>query len=209
MKDVAFFANTADDTHCLQAAFRMMLKYFLPEQDFSWKELDKMSHKEPGKGTWWFPMLLEIEKIGLRTKYIEKFDYKCFLEEGNSYVIEFYGSEAGSWYLQKSNLLDVKPLIGDFLANSQGQQRVAGLKDLDELLATGWLVGIDLNAKVLNGQPGFSSHMVLVFGKKSQNYVLHDPGLPPRPSRIVTADLLRQAWSYSGPESMALFAVKR
>jgi hypothetical protein len=71
MKNVVFFANTADGTHCVQATFRMMLKYFLPELDFNWQKLDKMSHKSPGKGTWWFPMVLEMKKVGLKTKYIE------------------------------------------------------------------------------------------------------------------------------------------
>src|SRR5436190_24154795 len=111
MKQVPFFANTADDTHCVQAAFKMMLKYYLPERDFSWEELDKMSHKVQGKGTWWFPIIVELERIGFKSKNIEIFDYQKYLELGDSYVLEVYGAEAGDYYINKSNLTEVKHLI--------------------------------------------------------------------------------------------------
>lgn len=49
MKNVPFFANTADDTHCVQTSFKIMLKFFLPNRDFGWEELDKLSHKTTAK----------------------------------------------------------------------------------------------------------------------------------------------------------------
>lgn len=207
MKNVPFFANTADDTHCVQASFRIMLKYFLSERDFSWAELDKLSHKTAGKGTWWFPMLLELEKTGLKTKYIENFDYQRYLKEGEPYVLDVYGPEAGKWYLERSNLTEVKDLIPEFLKKLAGQKRAAELNDIDDLLAKGWLVGTDLNSRVLNRRPGFSSHMVVIYEKAGQNYILHDPGLPPKPQRKVPGKLLLEAWQYAGKENAALVAV--
>lgn len=68
MKNVPFFANTPDDTHCVQASFRIILKYFLPERDFSYDQLDKMSRYRLGKSTWWPPMLLELQKLDLEVK---------------------------------------------------------------------------------------------------------------------------------------------
>jgi hypothetical protein len=209
MKNVPFFANTADNTHCVQASFKIMLKYFLPKRDFSWEELDKLSHKTAGKGTWWFPMLLEIEKMGLKTKYIEHFDYQRYLKEGNAYVLAIYGPEAGKWYLEKSNLTEVKGLIPEFLKQSVGQRRAAELSDIDDLLAKGWLVGIDLNSRTLNKRPGFSSHMIVIYEKAGQNYLFHDPGLPPKPRRKVPPGLLLKAWQYAGSENVALIAVGR
>lgn len=47
-------------------------------------------------------MLLELEKMGLKTKYIENFDYQRYLKEGKHYVIDVYGPKAGKWYLERS-----------------------------------------------------------------------------------------------------------
>lgn len=79
MDEVPFFANTVDNTHCVQACFRMALKYFLPELDFNFGKLDAMTHKVEKKGTWWFPGLVELKKLGIQSKMICAFDYKRYL----------------------------------------------------------------------------------------------------------------------------------
>jgi hypothetical protein len=57
MRRVPFYANTNDDSHCVQAAFRIMLKYFLPDQEFGYRELDNLTAKVGNHGTWWPPGL--------------------------------------------------------------------------------------------------------------------------------------------------------
>jgi hypothetical protein len=208
MADIPFFANTPDDTHCVQAAFRIMLKHFLPELDFSYQELDRLSQKQPGKGTWWPPMLLELARLGLQVECIEGFDYKRFYEQGKDYVKAIYPSETADYYLDHSNLLDIKPMIPDLLNKVSIQTRPAGPADLDRLLDDGWLVGIDLNSRALNDRPGFVSHMVVIFGMDKNNYLLHDPGLPPAPNRQVDRRKLAEAWFWSGTRNAGLVAVK-
>jgi hypothetical protein len=51
--------------------------------------------------------------------------------------------------------------------------------------------------------------MVVVWQKKGGNYALHDPGLPPQPSRKVPKNMLLKAWQYAGKENMALVALKK
>ncbi|OGG23744.1 hypothetical protein A3A79_00865 [Candidatus Gottesmanbacteria bacterium RIFCSPLOWO2_01_FULL_43_11b] len=60
-----------DDMRCVQSCFRMVLKYFLPDREFTWEELDELLHAQIGKGTWWHGALLGIEKLGIQTKLIE------------------------------------------------------------------------------------------------------------------------------------------
>jgi len=76
VKEIPFYSNTKDDSHCVQAVFRLALEYFLPDQKFSWSRLDKITHKQVGKGTWWFPAVFEITALGLTFQYIEAFDYQ-------------------------------------------------------------------------------------------------------------------------------------
>ena len=52
MRNIPFFANSADNTHCVQAAFDTILKTFLLERDFSIYELDELTKKASGKATW-------------------------------------------------------------------------------------------------------------------------------------------------------------
>jgi hypothetical protein len=111
-----------------------MLKFFLPRRDFTWAQLDKMTHKLPGKGTTWFPALPEIQKLGVKTILIEAFDYSIFYNRGNDYIYGQYWEEVGNWYLNNSNLLEVKPLIRLFLKVSAYDHRPATLMGVDRLL---------------------------------------------------------------------------
>ena len=210
MKKVPFFANTPDDTHCVQASFRIMLKYFLPKRDFSFSQLDKMSRYSPGRGTWWPPMLLELQKLGFRVKNIEGFDYQEFYKKGEDYVKRVYRPETAEYYLNRSNLMEIRPLVPEYVQKVDVQARAATFADLDELLADGWLVGIDLNAAVLNDldRDDYLGHMVVIFDKDEHNFWMHDPGLAPRPNRKIGRQKLAEAWFWAGPETAGLVAVK-
>jgi len=211
MKNVTFYANTADDTHCVQASFRIMLKYFLPELEFTYDHLDVMSQKQSGKGTWWPPMLIELQKLGLRVKCIEGFDYKNFYETGEPYVRSIYRPEAADYYLKHSNLMEIRHIVPDFLKKVDVDARPATGEDLGALLVDGWLVGIDLNAAVLNDlkRDDYVGHMVVVFDADKNNYWIHDPGLKPMPNRHVSRRKLEDAWFWSGHKNAGIVAVKR
>lgn len=52
--EIPFFSNTPDNTHCYQAAIKMLAKYFWPQENYTWDELDKITVKV--KGFWTWPM---------------------------------------------------------------------------------------------------------------------------------------------------------
>jgi hypothetical protein len=211
MEKVPFFANTPDDTHCVQAAFKMILKYFMPERDFSFDELDKMSRKQVGKGTWWAGLLLELSKLDITVKDIEPFDYGRFYKEGESYVQILYPYEAANYHLNKTNLNAIKSLIPDFLDKIDLQSRPARLSDINKLLNDGWLIAAALNSRVLNDKPGFSGHIVVVYGIDSDSgeFWVHDPGPPPHKNWLVPREKFKTAFYSAGPKNAALVAVKK
>lgn len=208
-QQVPFFSNTKDGTHCVQATFRSMLKHFLPSQEFSWEELDKLSKKEEGKGTWWFPLLLEIQKLGIEIIDISPFDLSRYYEEGEKYLLATQHQEVVDFMLTKSNLKKVRKYIPEFLKKIDFQNRAATLEELKKFVKDGWLVGVDLNSRTLNKKEGYSSHMVTVFGCKDGYIIFHDPGLPPCPRRVVSENLFLQAWEYGGKENKSLVAVRK
>jgi len=47
MKKIPFYPNP-DNTHCFQAVIKMILKYYFPKEEYSWKELEKLTGKKEG-----------------------------------------------------------------------------------------------------------------------------------------------------------------
>ena len=204
---VPFYANTRDDTHCVQAVFRMTLKHFLPKKNFSWKKLDLISKKEKDLGTWLVPALIWFAKNRFDLMNVERFDYRKFYNDGASYVRKSFSEQAAKWYLEKSNLRDIRRYIPEFLRRIKTQSRYARIGELQQLLDKGYLVASDVNSAVLNNRKGYDSHLVLVIGYGKDYFILHDPGLPPRENRRVTSKLFQKAWSKkygSGPNLTAL-----
>lgn len=135
----------------------MALKYFLPGRELTREQLDKLSHKQPGLGAWWFPAVAEMRKLGLRIIYIERFDYAEFYERGEDYLYEFYVPEIADWFLNKSNLRYVMNLIPRFLKEDDVQTRRATMEDIENLLNEGWLVGLEINVRILQERPGLTA----------------------------------------------------
>ena len=101
---VPFYSNTSDDMHCFQAVFRMVLKFFLPEKDLSWRELDKMTAKKKNLWTWPMQGLLNLKKMGFEIVQIEDFDYEKFSREGEKYLVKELGREVGEAQIKHSDI---------------------------------------------------------------------------------------------------------
>lgn len=93
---IPFYANTKDDTHCYQAAFRSVLKYFYSSKQFTWKQLDLLTGKKKGLWTWPMVGLMNLKEMGLEVISINIFDYQQFADHGGSYLLKLYGEEKGN-----------------------------------------------------------------------------------------------------------------
>lgn len=201
-----YYANTADGTHCVQAVFRMVLKYFLPKRNFTWKELDALTKKQRGKGTWLLPGLARILRFGIRCVSIEAFDYRKLHAKGEEYVREMFRPTVAEWYLRNSNVLSMQKDIPRYLHVVQTENRQPTTLDIRRLLQSGYLVASDINAAILHHYHGYDSHLVLIIGFDRRNFIIHDPDSHPRPMQRVAFSLFRKAWSKaygSGPNLVA------
>lgn len=192
-----FVPNSADDTHCVNAVFRMVFQYFF-DQDFSWAEIDKLSHAVAGKGTWTFPISTELARRGLDVTNIEPTDYRRLFAEGESYLREVYGEKTAQYYLERSNIASVIPLIPEFLELVHHKTRKATEEEIRTFLADGCLVGAEVNSALLNDYAGFNLHFVLLYDAEGDDILLHDPGLPAMASRRVSGSLFHEAFCYPG-----------
>ena len=174
------------------AAYRSIFDYFLRKK-FSWDEIDEFVGYRDGKAAWTVQALTKMVDMGFDIAMIEPFDYRTYAERGEAYLHDRYPVEQVEWMLKKSNVLSFRPLIPAFLEKVHWKYRQAQLADIDRLLSEDRLVFVTLNALKLNGKPGYSAHAVLIIGRESDEYVIHDSGLPPRPGRRVSRTVLWEA----------------
>lgn len=192
MKRVPFYANHEDGNHCMVAVYRSIFHYFL-RQKFTWAEIDAFVGYHEGRAAWTLAALTKMADMGFDIRMIEAFDYRAYEEQGRAYLLKRYTEEQLAWQLEHSNILAIQPYIPAFLEMVQWESRSPVLADIDALLAEDRLVFVSLNARKLDGADGYSNHAVLIFDQIDGQYVLHDPGLPPRPGRHVTRQELWEA----------------
>ncbi len=186
--------------HCSQAVFRSLFNYFFKE-NLSWKQIDRITKTIPGKGSWTMAAHIELSKRGIEVVNIEPFDYERFYKKGVDYLKSSFDEKTVNWYLQKSNLLAVKEDIPQFLQLVKHETRRATIKDIDLFMKNGYLVGAEINSRVLNKKPGFSLHYVLIIGMDNGNYFINDPGgssSPPLEGRVVSKRELIRALGEEG-----------
>src|SRR5882672_180186 len=102
--DVPFYANNTDDTHCAQATLRSALKYFEPDKEFTWEELNRATAKRPGKATWRMAGLLWLRQNGYEVHNMSLLDYAAFAERGLDYWAELHSPEAAAWEAEHSDI---------------------------------------------------------------------------------------------------------
>jgi hypothetical protein len=192
MKPIPFYANHEDNHHCMLAVYRSVFDYFYDEK-ISWAELEALTGYEPKKAAWSLTIISYLTKRGMNIRMIEPFDYVRYYAIGESYLEEFFPSAEKDWQLEHGNILEIRPLIPDFLERVKYELKKPTLEDIDSMLVEDRLVIVTLDSRVLNDKPGYFSHAVLVIKDAGDHYIIHDPGLPPQPSRHVSKQKLYAA----------------
>lgn len=207
MLEIPFFSNTPDGTHCFQAALKMALAILMPEREFTYDELDRISQKQPGKWTWPTAAMLWMIDEGLRIKLIEEFDYRDFVGRGGAYLIERFGEEVGRSQIANSDVEKELKIARRFMAVAPLEYRLPSFHDLRGEIANGAVVIVNLNAALLRGLEGYSGHFIVVCDVGDKAVMLHDPGLPPAPNLKVAREKFEKAWAYPTEREKNLLSI--
>jgi|ETNmetMinimDraft_4_1059912.scaffolds.fasta_scaffold38179_3 hypothetical protein len=199
-KPVPFVPNTPDDTHCLQAAFMSVAKYFDPDFSIPMDEWSRLTGYEEGKGTWAYAGLAWFAQNGYEVKHFELFDFDEFMKRPKKYMIEVHGEEAGVWGYQNTNVPAEIQRMRRVLALGLVEQHDPTIEDIQKFLDEGYLARVTLNAHRLNNEAGYVGHAVTIIGYTDSQVTLHDPGLPPMPNRQVSWETFEAAWGQQGRE---------
>jgi len=208
-KDVPFVSNTPDDMSCGQATLLSVRQYFEPDASLSLKDVDDAIRNPKGSGTWRMAGMLWMLRQGYDVRAIELLDYEAFAQRGLAYIEEHFGTEVAAWEAKYFDIPTEQVRAIQFVANVQPDKRMPVQRDIKECLDQGYIVQLTVNAKRLNGEDGYVGHAVLVIGYDDAGFVLHDPGLPPRPRRYVTRDELEIAWAGDNPKAKSIVAYRK
>lgn len=207
--NVPFYGNTPDDTHCFQAALRMILKYFYTDEEYSWEELDKITAKEPNLWTWPMAGITWMRNHGLEVIIQESFDYKRFADEGSSYLVEYCGENVAKEQIQHSAIDNERKRANIFATTVQIQHRIPTIEDVVRFLSEKYLVCCNINSYALDNVDQYAGHFIVIKGVQANQLILHDPGLPHQANRVVPFAQFEKAWAYPTEHVKNLFAFKK
>jgi len=192
MKTPPFVENHADNMHCLLACYRMIMQHFW-QRDMSWEDIEALTGFHDGKAPWTVRSLVQLHRMGLDIEMIEPFDYRRYQEEGDDYLKGFFSPAQYAWFQENSTLDEALSYLPDFLEHINYSCRQPSLQDIDRMLEDGRIVTVTVNSRALNAKLGFTSHVILIFGKRGDDYLAHDPGPPPQAGRTIQPELLQKA----------------
>jgi hypothetical protein len=204
LRQVPFVSNTADDTHCLQAAYMSIAQYFNPYFAIPMDEWSVLTGYEEGKGTWANAGLVWFKEHGYEVKHTELFDYDAFMNDPKGYMISLNGKEAGEWGYANTNVPAEIERMKRLLGFDIIEQREPTMNDIKQYINEGYLVRLTINCQKLDNEDGYVGHAVVITGYNDTYITLHDPGLPAIPNRQVTFEQLQAAWDDQAKELDAI-----
>jgi len=199
-KEIPYFSQP-DNTHCFQACLKMALKYFFPEKDYSWEDLDKFSDKPKDKWTWICAAFVELKKMGLSVKVYTNFDYESFVKEGVSYLRKVFSKEVAEKNIEMSDIDSEVENAKNMIKEDIYEKREITFEDIEKWFKENYLIILIVNSMILNGKPGYSGHFVILTGIEENNILIHDPSTYyGSPNRKINKDIFLNALFYPEKE---------
>lgn len=187
----------------------MILKHFLPEQDFSWDELDEKTAKQKDMWTWPMAGLCWFQEIGFDVKYIENFDFQAFLDRKEDYLIEHFGHDVGSDQIKHSNIQAEMQWTEKFLQNVRSENRIPSIDEIIRFLDEGYLVAVIVNYRSLYNLEGYSGHCIVINGyTDNEHLIINDPNSPDSRETQISYEQFEKGWSYPDKSANNITALK-
>ncbi len=211
MLSIPFYANTKDNLHCVQAALKSVLKFFMPSRNYSFRYLDAVTNHQKGKYTWDTAMLLFLAKLGFTVVSISSFDYRKFAKNKEKYLQSLWTDEIYQDQKKYSDFTHEQQLAGDLVRSKQVKivHRSARLSDMKLLQRSGHILLISLNVCALDTRKGYSPHMVVITKIGKNSVCFHDPGNPAVRNRKASIKKFLRAAGYPNDASVDLIAIKK
>jgi hypothetical protein len=175
----------------------MVLKYFFPEKDFTYEELDKISDKQRDKWSWLGAAAIQLKKMGLKTKAYSNFDYNEFVKNGDDYIRKKYSKEVAEKTIKNTIIESEIENAKEMLKENIYELKEMSFKDIEKLFGENYVMILLVNSEMMNERPGFEGHFVVITGIDHSNVYVNDPSrIDGSPNKKVEKDLFIKSWDY-------------
>lgn len=192
-----FFPNDEADTHCVQACYQMVVAR-LTGTELTLREAEEQTGFADGMLTWQFAMLLSLNRVhGLYVVDHEDFEPEEFVADPIRVLRAQIGDDEAVRHQIAHTDLDAEvsraraclenPAIS-FLTSAPS------MADLRSAVDAGAQVICLVNGAVLDGNPEYRPHSVVLRSMTDEVTVIDDPGPPARPSWEIPTALFEKAW---------------
>jgi len=208
MLSIPFYPNTKDNSHCVQACLKMALKYYFPKKTYSLTKLDNATNHKSNQ--WDTITMLFLASLHFQVQYYASFNNKKFAEQGETYLKTIWSTEVFKEQKKHSNFKREQNLIKKELKDTKitSHNRPATMSDIKRLFAKHYTVFAAINPYTLDGDKGYSSHLVVITAINSKTITFHDPGIPPIKNRVSTLADFKRGLCYPDKESATIIAFK-
>lgn len=195
MKIPKFYSNLPDNNHCMQACLMIILNTLVGK--ITWDEINKLTEYNDDLYSWSVVGAKVLaDKISGARLISSSLDYKKFADLGEQYLKRVWKRE---WYdLQKRhaspNFLREHEAAKKLVVRGLSEyKKLVTKEEIKDYLKHGLIIAL-IDPHVVENTPGSSGHFVVVYANKNMNFLLHDPGLPPRKRWTVNQDVFMRAY---------------
>jgi hypothetical protein len=191
-----FQPNLADDLHCLQASLGMTIEGMTGER-VPMAVLENETGFQPGHESWAFGAMLALARRDLFVRCIEDFDPELFVKDPRAAILaQVHDASLVERAFEVSDVAGQVPVVRACIQDPRitFETRVPSLKDVEDALEARGTLIVNLNSKALNGEAGYSGHLVVVHSVRQGRYVIEDPGPPAKRSYEIDSDHFERSW---------------
>lgn len=201
--------NSADAEHCVHACFQMLFRTNRGATVPSFADLDLMMDKVPGKYTWEYALLGSMANSGFDVKIIWEIDVEHLAADPAAFLIKHYGPTVGQEYIDNSDLPSVqRGAVALQRSHATIERRSPDVADVVRLLQDGYYLTATINQRVLQADPGYVAHSIVIYGASRRGIRIHNPGPPATEASEITWDLFEKAWAYPTSAARNIMAVR-
>jgi hypothetical protein len=159
---------------CGQACAAMMIKYFYPDFEPNFDEINRIIGHQPGKYTFPLQNALLLDHDGVYGKCYSRDDYKTTVEEPGIFR-RWFGKE----YKELIDQVDIpgyNRMVVEGRKRNLFEKRRTTFPQIVQYFRRGYIVALVIDWKTLiNKTGGFEGHFVILSGIENGNYLIHDP----------------------------------
>lgn len=210
LKNPGLVCNDTDDTSCFLACTQMVMRAKNGGSVLSFAEISEIIGRKEGEYSWEYAMLGWLADHGFRVRFISTFDLTKFTENAHDYMHAYFGKEAAEDQISHSNMDVAVAGANAFLAGQDKviETRVPEREDIEQLIQEGYYLIPYLNQRILQADPGYVAHTVVVYGYSERGVMMHNPGSPAVEAAEIAWDLFIKSWSSPSENARILMAVK-